>query len=324
MVGALIRRPLTISTFLLAFAVLALPAYGQTGGIRGKVVDAKKQPVQGASVLIESMDGGNRKFQAKTDRRGEFVQIGIQPGPYRISVEKDGLADIREQRISLDVLEITFTLAPGAGTGVSDEERKKAEARIAAVKADFAAGVALSKEGKHDEAIARFNQVLGQAAKCTECYLNIAAIHAERKEFDQAEATYKKALEIEPNSPEAYNGLASVYNAQKKFDQAAEMSALAQKHAGTGGAGGGGSASAVFNQGVIAWNASRIADAKKFFQEAVNLDPNLADAHYWLGMASLNEGNMDEAAKAFDSYLKIAPTGQYAEQAKGILGQIKK
>jgi len=247
MLGARIRRPLTIGTFLLAMAALALPAHAQTGGVRGRVVDAKKQPVQGATVTIEGMDGGSRKFQLKSDRRGEFIQIGLQPGPYRISVEKDGLADIKEQRISLDTLELTFTLAPGAGGGAAAEE----------------------------------------------------------------------------NSAEAYTGLASLYNAQKKFEQAAEASAQAQKLSASG-PGGAASASAVFNQGVIAWNASRIPDAKKSFQEAVRLDPNLADAHYWLGMANLNEGNMDEAAKSFESYLKLAPTGQYAEQAKGILSQIKK
>ena len=320
MLGAKIRRPLIVCSFLLAYAA---GAGAQTGAVRGRVVDAKNQPVEGATVRIESIDGGGRKFQVKTNRRGEYVQIGLQPGPYRLTAEKDGLSDIKEQRISLDQAEINFTLAPGRA-GASEEERKKAEARIAAVKADFAAGVALSKEGKHDEAIAKFNQVLEQVPKCVECYLNIAAAQTDKKDYDQAEATYKKAIEIDPNSAEAYNGLASLYNAQKKFDEAAEASAQAQKLGAAGAPGGAASASAVFNQGVIAWNSSRIADAKKSFEEAVRLDPNLADAHYWLGMANLNEGNMEEAGKAFEAYLKIAPTGQYAEQAKGILGQIKK
>jgi outer membrane protein assembly factor BamD (BamD/ComL family) len=41
-------------------------------------------------------------------------------------------------------------------------------------------------------------------------------------------------------------------------------------------------------------------------------------------MANLNEGNLPEAAKAFEAYLKLAPTGQYADQAKGVLGHIQK
>jgi tetratricopeptide (TPR) repeat protein len=322
------RRPMTLCAVVLGLlALVAVPGYTQTGQVKGKVVDAKNQPVDGATVTIEMIEGMTRKYQVKTNRRGEFIQIGLQPGQYRVTAEKDGLSDRNERRIGLEMVEINLTLRPGgAGGEMSDEERKKEEARRTALKTAFEAGVALSQAGKPDEAIAKFNEVIAQVPKCSECYTNIAALHAQKKEYDQAEAAYKKALEITPKSVDAYNGLATIYNQQKKFDQAAEASAMAQKLAAEGGgaAGGGPSASTVFNQGVIAWNAGKIADAKKSFEAAVQIDPKLADAHYWLGMANLNENNMPEAAKHFDEYLKIAPTGQYAETAKGILSQIKK
>jgi tetratricopeptide (TPR) repeat protein len=322
MQGALIRRAIVGCSLMLGLTLIALPAVAQTGQVKGKVVDAKDQPVEGAVVLIEATDGMGRKFQVKTNRRGEYVQIGLQPGQYKITAQKDNLSDMREQRIGLDAAEVNLKLMAGGGGGSSAEERKKAEARIAAIKGNFEAGVNASNAGNFDEAVAKFNAVLTEVPKCVECYTNIAAVHVRKKEYDQAEAMYKKALEINPSSVDAYNGLANVYNAQKKFDLAAEASAQAQKLGAA--APGGASASSVFNQGVIAWNASKIADAKKAFQEAVKLDPKMADAHYWLGMANLNEGNMPDAAKAFEEYLKLAPTGQYAEQAKGILTQIKK
>jgi tetratricopeptide (TPR) repeat protein len=323
MQGARIRRSSIVCTFFLGLALVAVPAFAQTGQTKGKVVDAKNQPVEGATVTIEATDGMGRKYVVKTNRRGEFIQIGLQPGQYKLTAEKDGLSESHERRVGLDMVEVNFSLRPGGGGGeMSDEERKKAEARVAAIQGNFAAGVAASNEGRYDEAIAKFNEVLTAAPKCVECYTNIATVHLRKKEYDQAEAVYKKALEIAPNSPDVYNGLATVYNAQKKFDQAAEASAQAMK---LGAASGGGmSASAVFNQGVIAWNASKIPEAKKAFEEAVKLDPKLADAHYWLGMANLNEGKMAEAGASFEEYLKLAPTGQYAEQAKGILGTIKK
>jgi tetratricopeptide (TPR) repeat protein len=323
MQGASIRRAIVVCSMLLGLMLIALPVAAQTGQVKGKVVDAKDQPVEGAAVLIEATDGMGRKFPTKTNRRGEYIQIGLPPGQYKITAQKDNLSDMREQKIGLDVAEVNLKLAPGGGGGnVSAEERKKAEARVAAIKGNFEAGVNASNAGNFDEAIAKFNAVLVDVPKCVECYTNIAAVHVRKKEYDQAEAMYKKAIEINPSSFDAYNGLANVYNAQKKFDLAAEASASAQKLGAA--APGGASASSVFNQGVIAWNASKIADAKKSFQEAIKLDPKLADAHYWLGMANLNEGNMPDAAKAFDEYLKLAPTGQYAEQAKGILTQIKK
>jgi tetratricopeptide (TPR) repeat protein len=323
MKGARVRQLLMLGTLVIGVAVAAVPAGAQTGQVRGKVVDQKDQPVEGATIVIAATDGMGRKFTVKSNRRGEFVQIGLQPGQYKITAEKGGLSDMREQRIGLDSVEVNFTLRPGGAAGeVSAEERKKAEARVKAITGAFDEGVKLSKEGKHDEAIAKFNEVIGQAPKCVECYTNIAASHIAKKEYDQAEATYKKALEINPNSADVYNALAGLYNSQKKFDQAAEASAQAAKlgAASPGGA----SASAVFNQGVIMWNANKYPEAKKAFAEAVKLDPKMADAHYLLGMANLNEGNIPEAVKSFEEYQKLAPTGQYAEQVKNMLAQLKK
>lgn len=323
MVGALIRRPFTAGAVLLGVALWAAPGYAQTGQVKGKVVDVKNQPVEGAKITIEMTEGMTRKHETKTNRRGEYIQIGLQVGVYNITAEKDGLSQSFKQKIGLDMSEVNFTLRPGGSGDMSAEDRKKAEARLAAVKTAFEAGVALSNEGKHDEAIAKFNEVIAVAPKCTECYLNIATVQTRKKDYDAAEAAYKKAIEINPNSADAYNGLATLYNQQKKFDQAAEASAQAQK-LGAGAAGGGASASAAFNQGVIAWNAGKIPEAKKSFEEAVRLDPKMAEAQYWLGMAHVNEGKLPEAAKFFEEYLKLAPTGQYAETAKSVLASIKK
>jgi tetratricopeptide (TPR) repeat protein len=164
---------------------------------------------------------------------------------------------------------------------------------------------------------------------CAECYSNIGTLKTKDKKFDEAEAAYKKAIEVKPEFAEAYNGLANLYNAEKKFDQAAEASKKAMElsggaggAAGTAGAGGG-NAAAIFNQGVILWNAGKIPDAKAQFEQAVKLDPNMADAQYWLGMALVNGGDTAGAKPKFETYLKLAPTGQYADIAKSILATIK-
>jgi tetratricopeptide (TPR) repeat protein len=308
---------------VLGLAVWTVPAFAQVGQVKGKVVDGKNQPVEGAIITIEMTEGMTRKYETKTNRRGEYVQVGLQPGQYRVTASKDDLSQSFDQRIGLSGAEINFTLKPGSG--VSEADRKKAEEKANALRGAFEQGVALSNEGKHDEAIAKFNEVLAAVPQCVECHTNIGAVYTRKKDYDQAEAAFKKALEVNPKSADAYNGLATVYNAQKKFDQASEASAQAQQLAiEAGGGAGGGSAGTVFNQGVIAWNAGKIPEAKKLFEQAVQLDPKLADARYWLGMATLNEGNLPEAAKHFDEYLKLAPDGQYAEQAKSVLASIRK
>ena len=314
---------------VVAFVLAAFSTIGsaQTGRLKGKVVDANNKPVEGATVTIESQEM-NRKLTTKTDRRGEYTHF-LAPGPYKITVTKDNLSQTQETRVSLDERELNFTLAPGGGGGGSAADAKKVEAENAAIKAAFAAGATALNDNKPDEAITKFNEVIAKLPNCAECYNGIGNAYMKKKEFEQAEGAYKKAIGINANSAEGYMGLANAYSAQRKSDLAMEASTTAQKLLGTSGAagaagGGGASAGAIFNQGVIAWNASKIPEAQKLFEQAVSLDPKLADAHYWLGMANVNQGKLPEAAKSFEEYLKLDPKGQYAEQAKGILSQIKK
>src|SRR5262249_31611349 len=264
--------------------------------------DAQDQPVDGATVLLENIDKGAKPITTKTNKKGEYIQVGLYPGHYRVTAQKGDLKVTKETDVHLDMLVFDIKLVAGAGGGApaSKEDVAKAKARAEAMTKAFADGVQLSNDGKNDEAVAKFMEVATAIPNCSECYANIGTVQTKAKKYDEAEAAFKKAIELKPDFAEAYNGLANLYNAEKKFDLAAEAgkkalelsSAAPGGAAGAGAAGGGASASAVFNQGVILWNAGKIADAKAQFEQAVKLDPNLADAQYWLGMALLNGGDM--------------------------------
>ena len=60
------------------------------------------------------------------------------------------------------------------------------------------------------------------------------------------------------------------------------------------------------------------------FEEALKSNPNHPEANFQLGMALLNEGKLAEAIASFEKYLQLAPDGQFAAQAKGMLAQLKK
>jgi tetratricopeptide (TPR) repeat protein len=333
MSGISIRRTVAICTLALGLAFVASPAVAQSGQIKGKVVDAQGNPVEGATILIENLDKGSKPLQTKTNKKGEYIQVGLYPGKYKITANKDALSTTRETDIHLDMLTLDLKLEAGGGKPtVSKEEAAKAKARADAMTKAFSEGVELSNQGKSDEAIAKFQEVLTAIPNCAECYANIGTVNGQAKKYAEAEAAYKKAIELKPDFSEAYNGLANVYNAEKKFDLAAEASKKAMDltaAAPAGAAGGattGAGASQVFNQGVILWNAGKIPEAKAQFEAAVKADPNLADAQYWLGMALVNAGTKESMAEAkphFEAYVKLAPTGQYADTAKAIIASIK-
>jgi tetratricopeptide (TPR) repeat protein len=296
------------------------PALAQSV-VRGKALDAQGKPVPDATVLFERQDV-NQKAQTKTDRNGDFLQVGLASGEWKITISKDKVGTASQTaRVSQgNNNPLSFTLAPAAAPGGGIASADKAEA--AALQALAGTALDAMRAGRHDEAIAKFNEAIGMLPNCHVCYYYIGLAHAQKQRYPDSEAAYKKAIEVKPDFAEAYNALAGVYNSQKKYDEAIAMSTKAAEVAGSGG--GGGNAAAIYNQGVSLWNAQKFAEAKAQFEKAVALDPNMAEAWYQLGMANLNTGDMNGAVAAFEGYLKAAPNGPKAAEAKTIISQLKK
>jgi tetratricopeptide (TPR) repeat protein len=304
---------------LLAALVWAVPAAAQ-GLVQGVVTDPTGQPVEGAAIVIEA-EGTNRHFDMKTNKKGEFMQIGLSSGPYKVTATKDKLTASQTVRISQG-RPANAKLVLGASAAASPAEA----AAMNALRKTLDDAVAASNAGRYDEAIAGFQKAIETQPTCSACYYNVGYNYAQKKEWENAETNYKKAIEQKPDYADAYAGLASIYNSQRKFDLAAAASAKVTELSSTlnapGGAGGG--ADALFNQGVVLWNGGKVAEAKKAFESAIQANPNHAEAHYQLGMALVNEGNLAGAATEFESYLKLAPDGPNAATAKGLVAQLKK
>ena len=312
----LIRGVMALAVLL---TVSATPALAQSV-MRGKVVDGTGKPVPDAVVLFEATDA-NRRTQTKTDKNGDFLQVGLSSGSYKVTASKDGVGT---QTLQANVRQgqnnpLNFTISAATGGSAADKEA------AAALQAAAGAAMEAMKAGRHDEAIAKFNEVIAKLPTCSDCYYNIGQAYMAKQDPTQAEAAYKKAIELKPDSVEAYTGLAGLYNSQKKFDLAAEASA---KAAQLGGGAAGGGAEAAYNQGVILFNSGKFAEAKTQFEAATKADPNMAMAQYQLGMTALNLGQIPEAISALEAYLKVDPNGPRAAEVKAALpalqGMLKK
>jgi tetratricopeptide (TPR) repeat protein len=300
----------------MALAVLltvsAVPALAQSV-VRGKVVDAQGKAVADATVLFEATDA-NRKTQTKTDKNGDFLQVGLSSGSYKVTASKDGVGS---QTLNSNVRQgpnnpLSFSLTTSSNLSNADKEA------AVALQAAAAAAMEAMKAGRHDEAIAKFNEVIAKMPTCADCYYNIGTAYVAKQDLPNAEAAFKKMVELKPDAAEGYTGLAGVYNAQKKFDLAAEASSKASQLSG-GAAGGGGGAEASYNQGVILFNSGKFAEAKTQFEAATKADPNMGMAHYQLGMTALNLGQIPEAVTALEAYLKVEPNGPKAAEVKAAL-----
>ena len=99
---------------LAAVLVVTAPVAAQSV-VRGKVVDAGGKPVEGATVLIEATEA-NRKAETKTNRNGEFLQVGLASGRYTVTVTKDKLKAVQPANVSQGTpVELSFQLSPTSG-----------------------------------------------------------------------------------------------------------------------------------------------------------------------------------------------------------------
>jgi tetratricopeptide (TPR) repeat protein len=326
-----IVRLAAMGAFALLLVAYATPVQAQVGSLRGKVVDEAGQPVAGAEITFDFIGDYNRQFTTKTDSKGEWVRAGMPSGggTWTLTVRKGDLGGIvKGIRVSLQTMTRVedIVLKPGgadpskiAASNMSEAEIKKRNARQEQLELLFNEANAAIEASNYDEAIVKLTSLTTEVPDCAACQTKLGEVYLKKNDVENAEKAYLKSIEIDPTAADPYNALATIYNQQKRFDEASKMSGKANELSGDTG----GSPEAVFNQGIIFWNQSKIEDARVQFEKATRLDPTMADAFYWLGMALVNQGKLPDAKKPFEEYLKLAPTGQYVDTAKAMLAMIK-
>jgi len=330
-------RGIAIGALAALLMAWGAPASAQTGSLRGKVVNEDGRPVDMAEIILDFVGDIKRQIKTMTDKNGEWIRAGLPAGggTWTVTAKKLELLGTAE-KISIKinetvkvpdiVVQTPASRAKGIKTAsVSSEEAAAMAKKAAETDKLLEETNAAITAGNHDEAIAKLNTLIERLAaerndKCAPCHAKLGDIYLAKKDAKAAEASYLKAIEINPAIPGPYSALAALYNEQRRFDEASKMSSKATDLMGASGSA---DPAAVFNQGVIFWNQSKIPEAKAQWLKAVELDPKMADAHYWLGMALINQANTVEAKKSFETYLQLAPKGQYADTAKAILASIK-
>ncbi len=303
------KRALAATGLLLGLALLAAPAQAQTGTARGKVLDKDGKPIADAKVVIEFQGGITRTFEVKTNKKGEWLQVGVQPGPYKFTASKEGYQPaVNELRVSV-----------GQPTDVPPLTLQPATASpVQTLREDFKNAVDLTTAGKLDEAEAAYKKLLTVNPDIPEVYLNLGYIYSQKKDNAAAEGAYQKALELRPDSADAALALASIY---QRTGQPEKAKAMLDKAAAANP----GDASAQFKRGLFLLNANQQDAAAEAFQAAITADPSLAEAWFRLATVKINQGKIPEAVQDLEKYLSLNPTdAQNVATAQGLLKALKK
>lgn len=303
-----------------AALLLAPAAHAQTGMARGKVVDEKGQPMSGVKVTWEFQGGVTRKGEVTTNKKGEFIQVGLQPGNYRFIADAAGYqSQFADLRVGLGDASLVPELkmvpkaagGPGAGAGGG------ADPGLAALKAAVDQAIALGAAGKPDEALAIYTDLMAKNPTVHQIPYNMAAVYSQKKDLANAEAMYKKALEVKPDYADALVGLSNLMVNAGRAGEATDLLAKAMAANPSDG-------KLVLQQGVILFNTGKQAEAAELFEKILAADPTSAEPHYYLGTIAVGQNKTADAIAHLEKYLSLSPQGSNAATAKGLLGFLKK
>jgi tetratricopeptide (TPR) repeat protein len=292
------------------------------GRISGRVVDIAGNPLEGAKVTVQSLEG-DAKLEGKTDKKGNFAIIGLGTGTWRITAAKPGYA---EASIKMGVAQLKanppVNLKLQKLTGA--QELQIDRSGLAAVDQ----GNRLAQQGDYDGAIAVFREFLTKYPEFYPVRLNIAAALLNKGDADSAEAEYKglleKILQIhgdyakdKSTTVRALSGLGET--ALKKGDLEAGRTYLSQALDLSPE-----DEAAAYNVGDILFSNQKVDEAIEYFQLAARIKSSWPKPYYKLGFAYLNKGDYAKALESFNRFIALDPENPEIPTVKNIVATIEK
>ena len=177
---------------LAALLISVSIASAQTGGVRGKILDDKGLPIEGVAVKMEFQGGVTLTFDSKTNKKGEFMQIGLRPGSWKFTYTKEGFqifaAPMRIALGEATVLpSVKLTAVPAGSISAAGAED---------IQKTFTEAVAKLQAGDFDGAIAAFDAMIVKNPSLAEAHYNKGFAQYQKKDYPAAEASIKRALEV--------------------------------------------------------------------------------------------------------------------------------
>ncbi len=324
------RSKILLNLFAAALVVaLSAVASAQVITAKGKVMlkqaDGTTVPVQGAVVKFYRIDI-NQAFDAKTDKKGEYVNVGIPlVGIFTIAVSAPGARPdyIPEIKISQQT-ENNFTLEPGDGAVLTLAQIKGARTAVASGNVNTA-----EVKKAAEERAKEIERVKAENAKITELNTKLPEIlkagndALNAKKYDEAIAQYDLGIQADPEQGVFYlnRAVALRLRGVDKFNTAAKAKDQAGKEAARGEfkAAAESSEKAVANYRQQATkHAGASAGAPAASQETSFLAERAES--YRIALQTLTPVNYEDAVKAIQEYIAAEPDEVKKTKAQASLG----
>jgi tetratricopeptide (TPR) repeat protein len=166
--------------------------------------------------------------------------------------------------------------------------------------AEVARATALAQEGRRQQAIALFRDVLSLCPDHAGAHYNLGVALAEEKRHAEALASLREALRCQPACAEAHCALGNVLGELERHEEAAAAFREAIRHNPV-------YVDALHNLGVALTRLQRSAEAAVLIRQAIRLRPDFAAAYNSLGLTHSERGEFAAAEACYEQALRLNP-----------------
>ena len=316
---------------MLVVAVAALcvpPVFAQaTGTVKGVCLDMEGKPIAGANLEWVNTDNG-RKYNLKTNKKGEYFSLGIEIGKYKVTLTQDGkqLDSVNNFPVGGEEVTLDFDLKKSQveaaqQKGITPEQLKQMQEQqakaaketntVKVLNEKLAVANQAMQTGDFETAVNTLNEATQMDptrdllwARLGDAHLSSAPKQTDAaekaKRYADAVSDYQKAIDLKKKvmetspKPEDAKSLAAYYNnlgqAEARTGQLEESVKAYDQAAALNPPG---AAQYYYNQGAVLTNSGKVDEANAAFDKSIAADPNKAEAYYQKGVNLINKATTD-------------------------------
>lgn len=280
------------------------------GKIEGTVTDSSGNPLENVTITITSLKASIGHVNLKTDKKGKFIQIGLWPGRYQVSLKKSGYLPVSN--------EVKVRIAESTKLAIKMEKAEETlERSLSTADRLFLEGYKLYEQSKYEEAALAYEEATKLSSTQWGYFFNLGLAYKKLDKKEESVTAFRKAIELNPESFSSNKELGEVLGQSENYEEAKVYYQRAIELSPD-------EPDVFYNLGVCLMNLGESIEALNAFLKAVEVKEDYVEAYYQIGTIYIGQNLTEEAVKSLKKFLELAPEHEKADIAKQLLDYLRK